>query len=329
VGVSPSKYDACEPTRRCHHHRGAPLVAFSWAPEFLARRASTVLVECSRLDLSRSSRSSRLRVGADGVIHRCPPLLPFASRSESSRECLPPDPCAWTLEPCHRRFGTAGCRHPAIQLSSRRSARRVSGPLGRSSSGAFRHARCAHRTRLPSPFQISPTFRRGRRRRAVSILGRIPSLRVGRARERRASRELPGSPRMRVGPCVASPPRGGIAGRTSVASRRAATRTIASSRCRGAGPIPEGTARLLVSRPRVVQDVSPFQELANRRHRGSPGAGSESSRLPWGLWALRRLRRRAATHAGVASPSYAASSGFLNPSTLCSAHLLSGLVSCR
>lgn len=48
-----------------------------------------------------------------------------------------------------------------------------------------------------------------------------------------------------------------------------------------------------------------------------------------GFVALRRLRRWAATCSGVASPGYAASSGFLNPSTLCSAHLLSGLLSCR
>jgi hypothetical protein len=44
---------------------------------------------------------------------------------------------------------------------------------------------------------------------------------------------------------------------------------------------------------------------------------------------LRRFQRRAATYTGVASPSYAAPSGFLNLLTLCSARDLSGLVSCR
>jgi hypothetical protein len=47
--------------------------------------------------------------------------------------------------------------------------------------------------------------------------------------------------------------------------------------------------------------------------------------LPWGLSALRRLQRVAATHTRVASPGCAAPSGFLNLLTLCSAAHLPAL----
>jgi len=52
-------------------------------------------------------------------------------------------------------------------------------------------------------------------------------------------------------------------------------------------------------------------------------------RLPWGLHTLRRLQKRAATYAGLATPGSAAPSGFLNLLTPSSARNLSGLVSCR
>jgi len=51
--------------------------------------------------------------------------------------------------------------------------------------------------------------------------------------------------------------------------------------------------------------------------------------LPWGLFALRRLRRGEATNTGFTSPGCAAPSGFLNLLTLCSAPHRSSLVSCR
>jgi hypothetical protein len=51
--------------------------------------------------------------------------------------------------------------------------------------------------------------------------------------------------------------------------------------------------------------------------------------LPWGLAALRRFWQRAATYTRLTEPSCAASSGFLNLSTLCSARNLPGFISRR
>jgi hypothetical protein len=171
---------------------------------------------------------------------------------------------------------------------------------------------------------------------------------------------FPGSPLIYVGPCVTPPPHGGCVHRPSKALRPASAQPVPASRLGGRppprsavpggtsglaraaaarsrllsppcslDPDPKGSARLPVSRPRVVPDVSPFQELTEPPSPGPTQRGFGRQPSSMGFVALRRMRRRAATCTGVASPGYAASSGFLGPSTLCSAHLLSGLVSCR
>jgi hypothetical protein len=65
------------------------------------------------------------------------------------------------------------------------------------------------------------------------------------------------------------------------------------------------------------------------RPRGFPRLRNGWRPSSMGFGALRRFQKRAATDAGVASPGYAASSGFLNLLTLSSARNLSSLVSCR
>jgi hypothetical protein len=181
-----------------------------------------------------------------------------------------------------------------------------------------------------------------------------------RALARPILRGLPGSPLIPVGPCVASPshegcvhhpsealrpasaqpvpaswlgghppPRSAVPGGTLGLARAAASRSQRFSPLAALDPDPEGSARLPVSRPRVVPDVSPFQELTEPSSPGPTQRGFGRRPSPMGFVALRRMRRRVATCTGVASPGYAASSGFLGPSTLCSTHPLSGLVSCR
>jgi hypothetical protein len=63
--------------------------------------------------------------------------------------------------------------------------------------------------------------------------------------------------------------------------------------------------------------------------RGHPSCDGSPDRPPGDLAALRRMRTRTATYAGLCRPGYAAPSGFLNLLTRYSTLAPSGLVSCR
>jgi hypothetical protein len=81
---------------------------------------------------------------------------------------------------------------------------------------------------------------------------------------------------------------------------------------------------------RPLMPLASRSELLTRAHTASSAAeAARAPRPPMGSRALRRMKQEAATHAGFASPDYAASSRFLNALTLHSASDLSGLVSCR
>lgn len=154
---------------------------------------------------------------------------------------------------------------------------------------------------------------------------------VGRALARRASRGIPRSLPTGVGACVGHPPCGGGRPRTfeTTDSTSGGQVHIAGFRQRAhrtwIPKDPRGCSRaVLATSGRLADPRAPRTTIAG----SSPGGfGRRPSSM--GFLALRRMRRGAATHAGIASPGYAASTDFLSPPTHCSAPNLSGLVSCR
>jgi hypothetical protein len=78
--------------------------------------------------------------------------------------------------------------------------------------------------------------------------------------------------------------------------------------------------RVSSDQPVAVGELNDRPDFARCAESGGPSMG---------FGALRRFRKQAATYAGLASPGFAASSGFLDLLTLPSACNLSGLVSCR
>lgn len=78
--------------------------------------------------------------------------------------------------------------------------------------------------------------------------------------------------------------------------------------------------RVSSDQPVAVGELNDRPDFARCAESGGPSMG---------FGALRRLRKQAATYTGLASPGFAASSGFLDLLTLRSACDLSSLVSCR
>lgn len=207
---------------------------------------------------------------------------------------------------------TAGCRHPTIKLSSRRTSRAwCDAPLQPSSRTRYgvrckteRRARPRTKTARRSP-TASP--QPGPDQRPDPVPSQSPDAHAPQ------SPRFPGLTPDPFGACWTRPPRGGHAFRT-LEAQSSARYTVRTPQREGHPPLrfalpgareprherrsstaqqlallpmldpdPEGPARSLVSRPDYVWTSRRSKSSPNHRRRVLPDACSEGGRLPWGF----------------------------------------------
>jgi hypothetical protein len=238
--------------------------------------------------------------------------MPLPSRSEFSRERLPPVSCARMRErigaACHLRMSPSIGRAPFPANQSRRVRHLIWIPTQR-----LRDTRCHHRAPLRAPHQDQPMPRAASPLLEIDQKPDPASSRPSCACASYGARFLGLTSDQHRCVCSSSPSRArccyharGFEAFRPVPVRRPEEEVtpLSALPCRrdlrlrherwsrfscwlapqGAlDPNPGGSARSLMSRPDIVRTFRHSKSSPNLRRRGLPGVGSEDGRLPWGF----------------------------------------------